>query len=508
MAKKGDEITLTIADNAPEGDYVIKVTVENGIVSKTLNKGDVTFTMPGFNITLTLEPVATETVTYIDENGASKQVDAAIVIDENGGDFVGDGCYVVKGKVTKDIILFVESDITIILADGATLTLLGSYSNPLISVYVSKLSVYAQSTGENAGKLVANGMVFGTSNININGGNISANYVGNYPSVIISTSGISINGGSFTANSIGSLAPVQSPTITINGDRVESFSIATANENVPVTVKRNFTAGINSTIMLPFTFEFADQENPDGTFHSLTGVAQKDDGVWEAALTQDPIVKIAANTPYIFVPKKTGEIEFTGKLSVATSFDDFEYELSDGWMFVGKYEKKVWNERKSEIYGFASSAADGKDKEGNVIGKIVAGEFVRAGSGTFVRAMRAYLRYTGTSETFSKSATELPDRIVVVFPSDEDEPNDSTDDIKTPTSEINPNLSATANVWSFGKTIYIASAPMTPYTIVDVNGRLLLHGITATDRDEIHLPGKVDGIVIVKVGGKAYKIRY
>ena len=222
----------------------------------------------------------------------------------------------------------------------------------------------------------------------------------------------------------------------------------------------------------------------------------------------DQIVEIDANTPYIFVPKRTGEIEFTGKLSVATSSDDFEYKLSDEWMFVGKYEKEVWDNRESRIYGFASTATDGKDQEGNIIGKIAVGEFVRAGIGTFVRAMRAYLRYTGTSKTFSKSATELPDRIVVVFPSDEDEPNDSTDDIKTPTSEINPNLSATANVWSFGKTIYIASAPMTPYTIVDVNGRLLLHGITATDRDEIHLPGKVDGIVIVKVGGKAYKIRY
>jgi hypothetical protein len=64
------------------------------------------------------------------------------------------------------------------------------------------------------------------------------------------------------------------------------------------------------------------------------------------------------------------------------------------------------------------------------------------------------------------------------------------------------------NVWSFDKTIYIAAVPSTPYTIVDVNGRPLQTGITATDRDEIHLSGKADGIVIVIINGKSFKIRY
>ena len=43
---------------------------------------------------------------------------------------------------------------------------------------------------------------------------------------------------------------------------------------------------------------------------------------------------------------------------------------------------------------------------------------------------------------------------------------------------------------------------------IDVNGRPLRTGITATDRDEIHLSGKADGIVIVITGGKSFKIRY
>lgn len=78
-------------------------------------------------------------------------------------------------------------------------------------------------------------------------------------------------------------------------------------------------------------------------------------------------------------------------------------------------------------------------------------------------------------------------------------------DIKTSTSErTNPNI----KVWSFAKTIYIESAPGTPYTILDVNGRVLKTGTTNTDRKEIHLGGKMDGFVIVKIGGKTFKIRY
>jgi hypothetical protein len=105
----------------------------------------------------------------------------------------------------------------------------------------------------------------------------------------------------------------------------------------------------------------------------------------------------------------------------------------------------------------------------------------RAGANATMKPTRAFLRYTGEDDVLnpngvqSKSATALPDRIVLVFPD---------------------------------KTIYIAAAPNTPYTIVDVNGRPLRTGITATDRDEIHLPGKADGIVIVITGGKSFKIRY
>jgi hypothetical protein len=183
------------------------------------------------------------------------------------------------------------------------------------------------------------------------------------------------------------------------------------------------------------------------------------------------------------------------------------YVKKDDWKLQGTYQRKEWNTGEdietTNVYGFAAKSGTNRDGE-----TISAGEFVRAHYNVGINTTRAYLQYIGEDETLSKSAVALPDHITVVFVDGNAETDDdNTEDIKTPTSEINPN-SSTANVWSFDKTIYLASAPNTPYMIVDINGRPLLHGITATDRDEIHLSGKVEGVVIVVVGGKSFKIRY
>ncbi|MBQ1884632.1 MAG: hypothetical protein II165_06385 [Bacteroidales bacterium] len=55
------------------------------------------------------------------------------------------------------------------------------------------------------------------------------------------------------------------------------------------------------------------------------------------------------------------------------------------------------------------------------------------------------------------------------------------------------------------KTSYLCFG--TDYRIIDANGRLLRTATTQTDRDEIRL-GRGNGIVIVIIGGKSFKIRY
>ena len=90
-------------------------------------------------------------------------------------------------------------------------------------------------------------------------------------------------------------------------------------------------------------------------------------------------------------------------------------------------------------------------------------------------------------------------------PSETETPSES-DDIKTPVSEIVPSM--TAKVWSYDKTIYIEAQPDADYKIIDINGRLLRTAKTQSDREEVVLPTKYSGIVIVIIGGRTYKIMY
>ena len=270
-----------------------------------------------------------------------------------------------------------------------------------------------------------------------------------------------------------------------------------------VTINRNFTSGAYSTIVLPFDAIFPDGM---GTFYTFKGVKYNENGdsKWTAYVQETSYAP--ANTPFIFEPEGTvtqlswnasaTKIKLNTDKAPTTSVSD---DYGD-WTFTGTYQKKVFGEMPTDqtYYGFAGANEKG----------IAIGEFVHGTGNAFIRPFRCYLAFDDANG-LSKSAVVLPSRIEVrvissvIDPADpEENPNG---DIETPTSEL---IKQNVNVWSFDKTIYIAAAPSTPYTIVDVNGRPLQTGITATDRDEIHLSGKADGIVIVIINGKSFKIRY
>ncbi|MBO7567045.1 MAG: InlB B-repeat-containing protein [Bacteroidales bacterium] len=270
-----------------------------------------------------------------------------------------------------------------------------------------------------------------------------------------------------------------------------------------VTINRNFTSGAYSTIVLPFDAIFPDGM---GTFYTFQGVKYNENGdsKWTAYVQETSYAP--ANTPFIFEPEGTvtqlswnasaTKIKLNTDKAPTTSVSD---DYGD-WTFTGTYQKKVFGEMPTDqtYYGFAGANEKG----------IAIGEFVHGTGNAFIRPFRCYLAFDDANG-LSKSAVVLPSRIEVrvissvIDPADpEENPNG---DIETPTSEL---IKQNVNVWSFDKIIYIAAAPNTPYTIVDVNGRPLQTGITATDRDEVHLSGKADGIVIVIVSGKSFKIRY
>ncbi len=315
--------------------------------------------------------------------------------------------------------------------------------------------------------------------------------------------------------------------LLIDGDSEEAVVVSDTKENQTVAFRRSFKTDITATVILPFDFDANTYFKGKGTFYTLAEVSYNNEtSQWEAT-PSDPIVDIKANIPYIFKPTADFDIvAFNGvkvEQNTGISKASSEIEISvatnaEKWNLVGVYTNKTWSVRTPNEYGFAAKQISYTDNETKEEVNITAGEFVRAGANAKMKPTRAYLRYEGDNVVLnpgiqSKSAAELPDRIVLIFPDEtasvidnpSDDPSDSGD-VTTPTSElVNPAVSA--KVWAYDKTIFIAAAPNTAYRIVDANGRLLKESATQTDRDEIRL-GSRSGIVIVIIGGKAYKVNY
>ena len=301
-------------------------------------------------------------------------------------------------------------------------------------------------------------------------------------------------------------------TASIDGNYTgtDALSITKDIDVTSVTLVRDFTENKYSSVVLPFD---AKPNASDGTFYTFNGVSYDEDkDVWIASISS--VTSLKAHTPYIFEPNgNLTSLTWNAATTIETPPASVSTEVTDEtygkWIFKAVYETVSWTDRQTKIYGFAGIDKENRDKQ-----QVHIGDFVRAGYNSSIKPFRCYLEYIGGGEidlsTLSKSSLALPDRIEVRVVSgvlDPDAPqNNSSSNIETPTSEIAP--AANVNVWSYDKAIYIATMPNTPYTIVDVNGRPLQTGITATDRDEIHLPSKADGIVIVIVGDKSFKIRY
>lgn len=316
--------------------------------------------------------------------------------------------------------------------------------------------------------------------------------------------------------------------LSITDDQNEKIATFNALNNAsviisePINVKkviiiRNFTADRPSTMILPFSCD-ASKFSSIGTFHTISSVEyNQTTKQWEAKASY-ALSSIEANTPYLFKPKQSTsaenpiviEAEKDSHITLVANNSAEPYtnvgtkenstELSD-WQLVGVYQKKKWTEDSKIEYGFSAVdvAEDG----------ISAGEFVRAGSGAWIKPMRCYLKYIGTDSKFlSKSSPILPQSIRVIFPEatasviDNYESAESGE-IVTPVSEIN--TEDAVKVWSFGKTIYIESQPDMQYQIVDLGGRIIKNGVTASTHEEISL-SRITGVVIVKIGNKMFKI--
>ncbi|MBR3561144.1 MAG: hypothetical protein IKN81_06440, partial [Oscillospiraceae bacterium] len=159
-------------------------------------------------------------VTYLDEKGASQTLEAGL-IDNPGYTRVrpytptwSNGWYVVDKNVTIDERVAVTGTVHLILCDGAELK-----ATKGITTTGATLNIYAQSTGDNMGKLTATG---GSGAAGI-GGYFDNNSFTSYGGGTVTINGGTVNatGGSNGAG-IGGGGNADGGTVTINGGTVNA----------------------------------------------------------------------------------------------------------------------------------------------------------------------------------------------------------------------------------------------------------------------------------------------
>ncbi len=306
------------------------------------------------------------------------------------------------------------------------------------------------------------------------------------------------NPGYLTLNALTLTYKNGKTTAVLNGDFNDGSGAALIIDKErkvdALTFNRKFTNGVTATVMFPFGFKTSDDIK--GTFHTITKVGPDKSGVWTAELSA-PITDIKANTPYIFYPSEDITSITFNNITLVPTNGTLSNGDANGWQLHGVYSKEIWPENSKTEYGFA---AEKVEEDG-----IEAGEFVLAGKDAWADPMRCYLTYAGRGNPFTtKAATVLPDRIRVVFPSDND--NEITTDpaeVITPVSSVSE--PEDVKVWSFGGTVYIESQPDMDYTIIDLLGRIIKKGATHSTREEVAL-SRHAGIVIVNINGKSVKV--
>ena len=190
-----------------------------------------------------------------------------------------------------------------------------------------------------------------------------------------------------------------SKTAKINTNSSETVNIPSDIKAKYVEFVRKFTAGKNSTIMLPFSIDTT--KISGGSFKEFAYV---DETVPKAVFYNDVaggIIK--ANTPYIFVPTSDTlifNLEEKDTVTLNTSDIVVPASIKDGgkWQFRGVYSHIDWPSGDRQVWGFVANTS-------SEVAKI--GKFMRAGAGAYIDPLRGYL-YNTEAETPAQPGAPRP----------------------------------------------------------------------------------------------------
>ena len=209
-------------------------------------------------------------------------------------------------------------------------------------------------------------------------------------------------------------------TVTTYSDGTASAEIDdTSFETVEITTdvvvnsisfSRVFSNGKMSTVMFPFSIDTS--EVAGGKFYELVEFSNEGSR-WTATAQEPEAGTIVANKPYLLMPTANGTLSFNLKDPVTFNTSNMQPTVIGNWEFKGTYSYHRFTTDDPEFgraYGFAAAASNG----------IEVGQFVKAGSGAWLRPMRAYLvNNSGKSGGLTRSVSarrvmdvsELPETI-------------------------------------------------------------------------------------------------
>ncbi len=201
-------------------------------------------------------------------------------------------------------------------------------------------------------------------------------------------------------------------SVTINGTNNQVTGVNVVGVNITeevgniksVTYNRPFNTAQAATVILPFSYICNGDEG--GKFYGFKEVVYDENLHKWVCTMQEPgntaVTSLTANTPYLFMPSDT-KMKFPNISSMTggvvtlqpTTANDGLYggaTTDAAWNFHGTYKGKTWTVASND-YGFAAQSGT----EAGGAATVEAGQFVRFAPGAFIKPMRCYLSYVGTS---------------------------------------------------------------------------------------------------------------
>ena len=221
--------------------------------------------------------------------------------------------------------------------------------------------------------------------------------------------------------------------VTINGTNNQETGVNVVGVNITeevgniksVTYNRPFNEAQAATVILPFNYDCNGSEG--GKFYGFQKVEYDEDAhKWVCTMEEPSTGSLTANTPYLFMPDDATTMTFPNISSMTggvvtlqtTTANDGVYggaTTDAAWNFHGSYKGKSWAVASND-YGFAAQSGT----EAGSAATVEAGQFVRFTTGAFIKPMRCYLSYVGTSApaparglTRAAATDNLPQSITV-----------------------------------------------------------------------------------------------